>query len=166
MPGEIGRTKSGERCRDNCSFAVQRDRRTLESLYPASDPRTKILLIERGGKPVGWSVYYNASLANHRHFGNLRLGSILDCLADPDAMASTAMLSDREMASQGVDLVVVNHSHAAWVEAFRSAGFLAGPSNYLLATSKRLTELVRSERQGEERMHVTRGDGDGRIHLP
>jgi predicted MPP superfamily phosphohydrolase len=69
------------------------------------------------------------------------------------------------MALQEVDLVLVNHSHAAWVRAFSSAGFLAGPSNYLLAISKRLTELVRAEPQGEERMHVTRGDGDGRIHL-
>lgn len=154
-----------QRCRNHCSFAVQRDRRTLESLYPASDPRTKILLIERGATPVGWSVCFNAALANHRHFGNLRLGSVLDCVADADAMASTAVLTDREMASQGADLVVVNHSHVAWVKAFRSAGFLAGPSNYLLAMSKRLTELVRSEQKGEERMHVTRGDGDGRIHL-
>ena len=154
-----------QRCRDNCSFAVRRDRRTLESLYPASDPRVIILLIECDAKPVGWSVCFNAALANHRHFGNLRLGSVLDCVADPDAMTLTAVLTDREMASQGADLLVVNHSHAAWVQAFRSAGFLAGPSNYLLATSKRLTELVRSQQEGEARMHVTRGDGDGRIHL-
>src|SRR5271169_4622904 len=154
-----------QRCRDNCSFAVQRDRSTLERLYPASDLRTKILLIERGTKIVGWSVCYNAVLANHRHFGNLRLCSILDCMADLDAMASAAILTDREMASQAADVVVVNHSHAAWVQAFRLAGFLAGPSNYLLATSKRLTALVRSEQKGKERMHVTRGDGDGRIHL-
>jgi hypothetical protein len=154
-----------QRCRGNCSFAVQRDRRTLESLYPASDSRTKIFLIERDAKPVGWSVCFNVALQNHRHFGNLRVGSILDCMADPDAMALTATLTDNEIASQDADLVLVNHSHAEWVKAFSAAGFLAGPSNYLLAASKRLAELVRSEQHGEERMHVTRGDGDGRIHL-
>jgi hypothetical protein len=152
-------------CREHCSFAVQRDRRTLERLYPTSDLRTKIFLVECNAKPVGWSVCWNAALKNHRHFGSLRVGSILDCMAYPDAMALTAVLTDREMALQEVDLVLVNHSHAAWVRAFSSAGFLAGPSNYLLAISKRLTELVRAEPQGEERMHVTRGDGDGRIHL-
>jgi hypothetical protein len=154
-----------QRCRDNCSFAVQRDRRTLESLYPASDPKVKISLIERDAKPVGWSVSFNAALVNHRHFGNLRLGSVLDCMADPDDMVLTAVLTDLGLTSQGADLVVVNHSHEAWLQAFRSAGFLAGPSNYLLAISKRLAEQVRSQQQGEERMHVTRGDGDGRIHL-
>ena len=154
-----------QRCRDSCSFAVQRDRRTLASLYPASDVRTKILLVERGGKAVGWSVCFNAALTTHHHFGNLQVGSVLDCLADADAMVATAILTDREMASRGADLVLVNHSHVAWVRAFRDAGFLAGPSNYMLAMSRRLTELVKGVPHGEDHVHVTRGDGDGRIHL-
>jgi hypothetical protein len=153
------------RCCDNCSFAVARDRRTLESLYTVTDPRTKILLIERDDRPVGWSVCFNAPMQDHHHFGNLQVASILDCLALPDAMATTAILVDREMAAQRADLVLVNHSHSAWVAAFRSAGFLTGPSNYMLAMSKRLTEAVRSSAGGEDRVHVTRGDGDGRIHL-
>jgi hypothetical protein len=154
-----------QRCREQCSFAVRRDRRTLESLYPISDPRTRILVIERDDKPVGWSVCFNTRLVEHRHFGNLQVGSILDCLADPGAMAVTAVLTDREMASQGADLVLVNHSHAEWVRAFRDAGFLNGTSNYMLAMSKRLTGSIRTAPHGEDRVHVTRGDGDGRIHL-
>ena len=43
-------------------------------------------------------------------------------------------------------------------------GFLAGPSNYLLATSKAMTDLV-SPPDAASRIHLTRGDGDGRIHL-
>jgi len=60
---------------------------------------------------------------------------------------------------------VVNHSHADWVKTFRSAGFLSGPSNYLLAMTKRITELVLAVPHGADHIHVTRGDGDGRIHL-
>jgi hypothetical protein len=153
------------RCREQCAFAVQRDRRTLESLYPLSDSKTKVLLIERNGNPVGWSVCFNSQLVNHRHFGNLQVGSILDCLADADAMSTTAMLTDSELAKQGAELVLVNHSHAAWVDAFRAAGFLSGPSNYMLAMSKKLTEAIRSVPNGEASVHITRGDGDGRIHL-
>lgn len=153
------------RCRDFCSFAAQRDRRTLESLYPASDPRTIILLIERNAKPVGWSVCFNAALESHRHFGNLRVGSVLDCMADPDSMVLTAALTDREMASRDADFVLVNHSHTAWLRAYRVAGFLNGPSNYLLAMSKKLTEIVHTVPHGDDCVHVTRGDGDGRIHL-
>jgi hypothetical protein len=154
-----------QRCREQCSFAVVRDRRTLESLYPAADSKTMIFLIERDGRPVGWSVCFNAALAHHRHFGNLQVGSVLDCLALPDAMATTAILTDRAVAEQGADLVLVNHSHAGWVEAFRAAGFLTGPSNYILAMSKKLTEALRASPGEEDQVHITRGDGDGRIHL-
>lgn len=152
-------------CRAGCSFAVQRDRRTLESLYPISDARTKIFLVESDGNPLGWSVCFNSRLSNHRHFGNLQLASILDCMAKPEAMVATAVLTDREMSSQRADLVVVNHSHAGWVKVFRSAGFVSGPSNYLLAMTKRMTEVVQAAPHGTDRIHVTRGDGDGRIHL-
>jgi hypothetical protein len=154
-----------QRCRNKCSFAVQRNRRTLESLYSISDPKTKIFLIEHDRRPVGWSVCFNSRLVDHRHFGNLQVGSILDCLADADSMAATAILTDSELAKLGADLVLVNHSHADWVEAFRAAGFLTGPSNYMLAMSKKLTGALRSEPGAEEYVHVTRGDGDGRIHL-
>lgn len=154
-----------QRCREHCSFAVARDRRTLKSLYPVGDSRMKILLVERKGQPVGWSVCFNAAMENHRHFGNLQVGSILDCVAVPDAMATTAILTDRAMAAQDADLVLVNHSHSAWVEAFRAAGFLTGPSNYMLAMSKKLTQAIGSAPYGESRVHITRGDGDGRIHL-
>jgi hypothetical protein len=153
------------RCRDNCSFAVLRDRRTLESLYPAADPRIGIYLVERGGQPVGWSVCFNTRLANHHHFGNLQVGAILDCMAVPDAMLSVAILTDSQLAAEGADLVLGNHSHAAWLSAFRSAGFLSGPSNYMLAMSKKLTEALRCTAEGEAHVHITRGDGDGRIHL-
>lgn len=144
---------------------MQRDRHALESLYPLSGSQTKVFLIEQEGQPVGWSVCFNAAFVNHTHFGNLQVGSILDCMAAPDAMAGVAILSDRELARQGADLVLVNHSHRAWVGAFHAAGFLRGPSNYMLGMTKRLAELVRAEPDGEARVHITRGDGDGRIHL-
>jgi hypothetical protein len=152
-------------CRQHCSFAVARDRRTLESLYPIRDSRTIIFVVERKNQPVGWSVCFNSQLESHRYFGDLRVGSILDCLAAPDARAAAAILTDREMARQEADLVFLNHSHAAWIDAFHSAGFLSGPSNYMLAMSKKLTDAVRVTTNGESRVHVTRGDGDGRIHL-
>jgi hypothetical protein len=151
--------------RDTCSFAVARDRRTLASLYPAADPRFQILLVERSGQAVGWSVCFNAPMVNHHHFGNLKVGSMLDCVAIPEARPTTAILTDQELAAQGADLVLVNHSHAGWTGAFREAGFLSGPSNYMLAMSKKLAEAVHSSPGGEAQVHITRGDGDGRIHL-
>jgi hypothetical protein len=104
-------------------------------------------------------------MKNNRYFGNMRVGSILDCVAVAGDEADTAALVDAQLGLAGCDLVLVNHSHTDWARAFERAGFLRGPSNYLLGMSKRLTEAVRSSPCGEDRMHITRGDGDGRVHL-
>jgi hypothetical protein len=153
------------RARERCSFAVERGRKSLEWMYPADDPRTRIFLVEQGSNPVGWGVCYDTHMKNNRYFGNMRVGSILDCVALDGAEPETAALVDEQLGILGCDLALVNHSHAAWVKAFERAGFSRGPSNYLLGMSKRLSEAVRSTPVGQERMHITRGDGDGRVHL-
>jgi hypothetical protein len=148
-----------------CSFAVQRDRRTLEALYPQDDARLQTLLFEQGGDPLAWAVCVDTQMKDHRFFGSLRVASILDCASPPALMAATAAAVDHEMGSRGADIVLLNHSHSAWVRAFQSAGFLSGPSNYMLGMSKRLTEAVQTSAGGEESVHITRGDGDGRNNL-
>lgn len=153
------------RAREKCSFAVERDRKSLEWMYPPSDPRTRIFLVEQGRKPVGWAACFDTRMRSNRYFGNMRVGSILDAVALEGHEAETAALADAQLGIAGCDLVLVNHSHTDWVKGFELAGFSRGPSNYLLGMSKRLTDAVRSSPAGTERMHITRGDGDGRVHL-
>jgi hypothetical protein len=98
-----------------------------------------------------------------RHFGDLRLGSVVDVLARrADAphvvWAARCFLKDR-----GVDLIVSNQSHAGWADALRTAGFLSGPSNFAFAASKALAEELGSATVRD--VHLNRGDGDGPIHL-
>jgi hypothetical protein len=152
-------------CRNNCSFAAAREQSVLEALYPSKDPRLSILVVEHGGDPVGWAACFDTRFKDRKYFGDMRLGCVVDCMARPDAMTATAIAADAELASRGADLVWLNHSHAAWVRAFRSAGFLKGPSNYQLGTSKPLTQAILSAPGGEDAIHVTRGDGDGRANF-
>ena len=100
----------------------------------------------------------------HKHFGDLTVATILDCAAPAEAAAMVSCLVSAEIETSGADLVVTNQSHTMWQRAFRESGFLAGPSNYLLATSKPLSQDILAA-GGVDRIHVTRGDGDGRIHL-
>ena len=134
-------------------------------MYPPRDGRTRIFLVEKGSDPVGWGVCFDTHMNNNQYFGNMRVGSILDCVALDGHEAETATLADAQLGIAGCDLVLVNHSHTDWVKGFELAGFSRGPSNYLLGMSKRLTEAVRSSPLGRDRMHITRGDGDGRVHL-
>lgn len=150
------------RTREDIGFAVVRDRRTLESLYPAADPRNLIYVLRRGADVAGWAVCVDTQMQEHSHFGNLRVATVLDALALPSSMPSLASRLSEALSDSGADLLMTNQSHTTAVDAFRRAGFAVGPSNYLFAASKDLTREIGARK---DRVHVTRGDGDGRIHL-
>jgi len=153
-----------ERYRDHCSFAVTRNRATLDQLYRFSESRLGVALVSKGSVPIGWSAWLDTPMADHTFFGNLRVATILDCLAAPEHAEAVALAVTRHIEDGGPDLLVTNQAHALWDRAFHRAGFLSTASNYILATSKQLSAAIR-EGGGERRVHLTRGDGDGRIHL-
>lgn len=147
------------------ALAALRDRETLNILYPREDPRFVRLAVRRGGKLLGWAVLLDTAMRNHKYFANLRVGSLVDCFADPADAPTVAAEALAYLKKRGVDLIVTNQSHQAWGEAMRAAGFLQGPSNFLFATSPQLAaRLAPLDPQGRA-MHFTRGDGDGPIHL-
>ncbi len=109
----------------------------------------------------GWALILDTPMSGDKYFGDMRLGSIVDCLASPaDALVVTSA-AVRFLEQRGVDLIVSNQLHASWVQALRDCGFRGGPSNYVFAASKGLAELIAP---GAE-VHINRGDGDGPIHL-
>ena len=67
--------------------------------------------------------------------------------------------------NKGADLIVSNQSHIFWKKAFKINSFINGPSNYVFASSKILSEKLEIDQKLEDRMHITRGDGDGPINL-
>jgi hypothetical protein len=67
----------------------------------------------------------------------------------------------RALERQGFDLILSNQSHQVWGEAFKAAGYLRGPSNFVFAASKKLAELLSPFEEVRPRMHLTRADGDG-----
>jgi hypothetical protein len=153
-----------ERYRTDCSFAVVRDRSTLDLLYPLAADRLTVALIRQGAAPRGWAAWLNTPMQNDQYFGNLRVATILDCVAVPGFAELCARAVASHLEQSGADVAIANHSHFLWTLAFRKAGFLRSPSNYLLATSKPLSAAILAG-GGEQRIHLTRGDGDGRIHL-
>lgn len=148
-----------------CSFAVKRDRATLRELYRLGDDRSIAFVLKQGTHIVGWVAAQNSRFMNHKYFGNMQVATILDAVVRADLRTAALALVTRQLASDGADLVVSNQSHQTWIEAFRSAGYLSARSNYILATSKELSNRIAQQPDGRRHMHFTRGDGDGRDHL-
>jgi len=143
-----------------------RSSRALRALYPLSAERVLGFRLSDRGRDVGWTALIATKMSGSDKFGNLYVGTMLDALALPGYERAVADSVRRLFDDIGTDLSIANHSHATWVDALRGAGFFTGPSNYVVAMSKNLSAASRAARpDGADRIHVTRGDGDGRLHL-
>lgn len=153
------------RCKDRYSLVALRDSTTLNRIYPSSDLRFLRLLVSPGGKRAGWAVMLDTQMSGHKHFGNMRVGSIVDCLAEPEMAGLIVRNATTFLEQRGVDLIVSNQANLAWGKAFLAAGYLAGPSNFILALSPMLVASLQPMGTAWEHIHMNRGDGDGPIHL-
>ena len=154
-----------EAARSHYGMCALRDAATLRKMYPREAVGFERIKFLHDRKPVGWALLLNSQLHGHGYFGNMRLGSIVDCLAEPQYAAAIIRQAREALVRQGVDLMVSNQSHRAWCEAMRACGFMSGPSNFIFASSKALTIRMEEKRIKSNDIHVNRGDGDGPINL-
>jgi len=148
------------------SLIGERSLPVLTSLYPPSDNRfIRLQIVNDQDRTIGWAVLLDTAMHNHKQFGNMRVGSIVDCLARPEAVGEIVARAKEHLLTLGVDMIVSNQSHPSWKEAFQKAGFMSGPSNFVLAASPELTRLVAEADRTLSDLHLNRGDGDGPINL-
>jgi hypothetical protein len=157
---EIWRAAQG----DYALIAV-RDATILNILYPAADPRWIRLKVSSGGQTVGWAVVLNVPMQAHNYFGNMRVGSLIDCLALPGMEDKVTLAAVQFLKTHGADIVVTNLSHHRWRAAIEAAGLYQGPSNFIFATSKKVSALLNPFDENKENVHMTRGDGGGPQNL-
>jgi hypothetical protein len=152
-------------CKGRYAMIAVRDSETLNILYPATSNRFLCYKVTSGRNVLGWAVLLDTQMSDNKHFGNLRVGSIVDCLALPEQALGVVRAATRVLEAREVDLIVSNQSHAAWCRALRSAGFFQGPSNFPFAASKELTKLIEPFPSSLAHIHLTRGDGSGPVRL-
>jgi len=154
-----------ERSHKDYTVIAIRDFSLLRRMYPADDERFHRLYVYRGERLLGWVVCMDTRFANHKHFGGMRLGSIVDGLCPTEDAAGTISAATRYLAGRGVDLIVSNQANRFWGEGLRSAGFIQGPSNFLFTASPALAAKIVPFEQVVADAHLNRGDADGPLHL-
>jgi hypothetical protein len=147
-----------ERSRPAYALLAQRDAAALDQLYPPSDPR--FLRVRATG---GWAVVLDTQMQDHKQFGDMRVGTIVDCLAPPSSAGAIVRAAASLLEQRGVDLIVSNQLHTGWSRALLESGFRGSASNYLLALSPAFAQAAGGANPGQ--FHINRGDGDGPIHL-
>jgi hypothetical protein len=151
--------------REEYSFCAVRTASVLNRLYPARDKRFLRLTVRKNGALTGWAVLMDTAMRDDKYFGDLRVGSLIDCLALPGQEAAVAAAATRLLEGRGVDLVIANMAHDAWIAGLHQSGWRKGPTNFFLAVSPKLAERLQPWETIGPRIHLLRGDGDGPIHL-
>ena len=103
-------------------------------------------------------------MQNNTHFGNLQVGTLVNGFARTADVPLLIAAGIRYLASVGADIVVGNFSHKAWVRASRRLGMFSGPSNFYFFVSPGGPLLLQNG-SGLEEIHLSRGQGDGMVHL-
>jgi hypothetical protein len=154
------------RYRHQCSFAAVRDHQTLPAFHPLSHEGFQAHRFQNDdGNIVGWSAIQLTAMNKNRYFGDMRVATLLDTLAIPGWEDSMLNAVIRVASRAEADLIICNQHHRGWRRAQQRMGMLGGPSNYLLALSPQLAAALGPLAPGYERLHITRADGDGRVHL-
>ena len=152
--------------RAGLSFAAVRDGETLPLFLDLKDRRLSAYrLTDQGGTLRGWIVLQVTAMDKNQHFGSLRVATLLDGVCAPmfeRAAVGAAVACARD---QGADLILLNQQHRRWIMASDENGFWEGPSNYVLATSPRLTEQIGAVDPEFTKVYISRSDGDGRVNL-
>ena len=152
-----------EGAKEYSSFIAVRNCEYLKILY--SDKRFIKLKFFDNNEIVGWSVSLCTQLNDHKQFGYMRLGSIVDCLSLKGYERSIIKKTSEMLRKKKADLIVSNQSHIFWKNAFKMNSFINGPSNFIFATSKVLSDKLLRNIKSKGSIHLTRGDGDGPINL-
>jgi hypothetical protein len=154
-----------QRAKDGLALAAIRDQVTQNILFGDGGPKNQTLRCTRKGRDIGWAVVRSTAMTGDKYFGNMRVGSLVDALALPGQESAVLALAIRRLHTLGSDLVVTNQTHSHWLSALANAGFFSGPSNFIFACSPALSEKLGPLDTAMERIHFTRADGDGPIHL-
>lgn len=162
-PSEAG--KLWERFRAEITFSALREETGLAALYPDTQPRLKRFVLRYGEEIVGWSVGLVTKMNHDLNFGDLVVGTVLDGLALEGHLPALIALTRDALTGMGAEVIVMNQTHCHWRTELRRLGFFNSATNYLLALSKALVTELGPDGSVLERIHVNRGDGDGRLHL-
>jgi hypothetical protein len=138
-----------------------RDSRTLNLRYPAEERQFLMLRFSRQDRVIGWALVLDTKMDGNKYFGDARVGTIVDCLADPRDADRVIYGASRYLCDRGVDLVVSNQTHRAWCSGFCRAGFWRGPSNFVFAVSPEVAKRVKPFDANFGEFFVGRGDGAG-----
>lgn len=154
-PPAAAQAADWSRIRTRYGFAVERDPASLDWLYPPADGHFR-----RTAVSGGLAVLRTSQFSGHPYFGDLRVATLAEILAEPGAERSLIRAATGAARQMDAAVVVTNQSAPELCAAVEAEGWISYRSNYLTALSPPL-----AAKAGTQACYITRGDGDGLVNL-
>jgi hypothetical protein len=151
-----------ESCKGKYSALAVRHSVAMNRLTPESGwPPVTRLRIEKDRTIVGWALVMNTEMRGDARFGDLHVGSLVDCFSDPLHAGEVVSAATNYLRGRGVDVVVSNQSHPGWIRGFAENGYLIAPNRRLFVMSPGLREVLEPFDEIAPGLHLTNMDGHG-----
>lgn len=140
---------------------LARDQKYLQGRFARHPGRYRVFCCRRENRLLGYCIVKTKQFSNDPRMGNMKLGTIVDCLFDPSAPAAFQTLLNfvlKMCARDGVHAVLCTASHASVRQLLRANGFLAIPGNLNFAYHNRTNAPLHDIPL--EAWHLMRGDSD------
>src|SRR5882672_4157693 len=138
--------------------AIRSDATALNITYPPDDHRYIRIRVSRKGarRDAGWIVVASKRMSANYLFGDLTVGTLVDGFGRSEDAPALVAAGLRRLAHIGVDIIVANFSHAAWVEACLRSGMFRWPSKFHVFVSPEGGPLL-EESCPLHQIHIARG---------
>jgi hypothetical protein len=138
-----------------------RDQRYLRQRYGEKTERYRFLGCRQGSRLLGYCILKIRQFSGDSRMGNMKVGTIVDCLFDPTSPAVLQSLlghAVRLFEQEEVHAVLCTASHATVRHLLRANGFLAIPGNLHFAIHNRTALPIQDVPL--DSWHLMRGDSD------
>jgi hypothetical protein len=151
-----------ERCKSRYEALAVRDAGAMNALLPEGRwPKAIKLKVEQSGEVIGWAAVMDTSMKGDARFGDLRLGSVIDCFAAPEHAQTVISCAKKYLCDRGVDLIISNQTHLGWISGFERNGFLRIANMRYMACSPALSDALAPHDTTLGGLHLTNLDGHG-----
>jgi len=151
-----------EQCKHRYTLVASRDARNMNALLPrGSWPPATSLRVVRAGETIGFVAVMDTNMSGDPRFGDLRVGSIVDCFGMPEDAPDVMGAGFEFLRERDVDLVVSNQAHPAWSGALAYHGFVVLPGRRTFAASPGVLEALQPVGSTSSGIHLTNLDGHG-----
>ncbi len=155
---------------DRYAAIAVRSADVMNTLVPATHttlewPAPTRLRVTHGTDTLGWAVVVHKQLEGDPRFGDMRLGLIADSFGLPEHAGEILHAAYAHLQAAGVDMVMANQSHPAWVQSYEDNGFVCVKDRRIFCASPELQKLLNAPHSAWEQtqrgLFLTNFDGHG-----